>query len=40
MQIRNHCYEKKKMQSAKYYCDNDFAETNCDVLNHEQSVGC
>ena len=31
IQIRNHCYGKES-NVQKYYCDNDFAKTNCITL--------
>ena len=35
--VKKHCYGKKS-NAQKYYCDNDFAKTNYDILIHEQSV--
>ena len=31
---------RKKINEQKYYCDNDFAETNYGILIQEQSVDC
>ena len=39
IQIKNQ-YCGKKSNAQKYYCDNDFAKTNYDILIHEQSVDC
>ena len=39
IQIRNHCYRKKR-NMQKHFCDNEFAKTNYDILIHEQSIDC
>ena len=36
-QVKKQCYGKKS-NAQKYYCDNDFAKTNYDILIHEQST--
>ena len=42
--VRNNTNKKpllrKKSNALKYYCDNDFAKKNYDILIHEQSVDC
>ena len=42
--VRNNTNKKpllrKKSNVLKYYCDNDLAKTDCDILIHEQSVDC
>ena len=37
IQVKKQCYGKKS-NAQKYYCDNDFAKTNYDILIHEQSA--
>ena len=35
--VKKHCYGKKS-NAQKYYCDNDFAKTNYDILILDQSA--